>query len=224
MIRNYVKTYLKKNKLWFNFVSSIICLYLRFVYSTSKWQFVLPVGWDKKTFTDIESAIFAMWHDKLAFGPGIFKTNKKTAALVSPHSDGKLISSIILKFNFGIVEGSSNKNSGPALKQIIQKLTSGSNIVITPDGPRGPRHKIKGSTTALARKYASNLIPIACSCSKFVSLKSWDKLVMPLPFNKIVVLISEPVSLGDDNLNNDKLLEQILNNMNNEVLLQVQKL
>lgn len=223
MIRNYIKAYLKKNKLWFNFVSSVIYLYLRLIYSTSKWHFVLPADLDKKAFTGFESVIFAMWHDCLAFGPGIFKTNKKTAALVSPHSDGRLISSIILKFNFGIVEGSSNKNSGPALKKIIQKLSTGSNIVITPDGPRGPRHKIKGSTTALARKYASNLIPVACSCTRFILLKSWDRLVMPLPFSKIIVLIGKPIALSDDNIINDNNLEQILTSMTNEAWDKVQK-
>lgn len=197
---------------------------MRLVYSTSKWHFVLPADLNGKDFAGFKSAIFAMWHDCLAFGPGIFKTNEKTAALVSPHSDGRLISSIILRFNFGIVEGSSNKNSGPALKKIIQKLSSGSNIVITPDGPRGPRHKIKGSTTALARKYASNLIPVTCSCTRFILLKSWDKLVMPLPFGQIVVLIGEPIALGDDNIINDNNLEQILTNMTDEAWDKAQKL
>ena len=157
-----------------------------------------------------------MWHDRLAFGPGIFQTNKKTAALVSPHSDGKLISSIIASFNFEIVEGSSNKNSRAALKEIIRKLSFGFNIVITPDGPRGPRHKVKGSITNLGSKYSKNLIPIACSCTNFVLLKSWDRLIMPLPFNKIVVLVGEPVMLNDDHLANDILLEQALLKMTNE--------
>lgn len=175
-----------------------------------------PASCDEKTFSNLEGTIFGIWHDRLAFGPGIFQSNKKTAALVSPHSDGKIISSIVLKFNFEIIEGSSNKNSGPALKKIIQKLILGSNIVITPDGPRGPRHKIKGSITALARKYSSSLIPIACSCSNYILLKSWDKLIMPLPFGKIIVLIGKPIELGDDNFANDKVLEQSLIDMTSE--------
>ena len=194
----------------------MIYLYLRLVYFTSKWHFKWLANCDEKAFSNLEGVIFGMWHDRLAFGPGIFHSNKKTAALVSPHSDGKIISSIILKFNFEIVEGSSNKNSGPALKKIIQKLAQGSNIVITPDGPRGPRHKIKGSVTALAKKYSCNLMPIACSCSNYILLKSWDKLIMPLPFGKIIVLIGEPIKLGDDDTANDKALEQSLNNMTNE--------
>lgn len=216
MIRNYIKTFLKKNKPWFKFVSSVIYFYLKFVYLSSKWHFIWPTNSDEKSFANLKTIVFAMWHDRLAFGPGIFKANKNTAALVSPHSDGKLISSIITNFDFEIIEGSSNKNPRVAIKGIIQKLSLGSNVVITPDGPRGPRHKVKGSTTNLARKYGKSLIPIACSCTNFALLKSWDRLVMPLPFSKIIVLIGEPIALSDDTLANDKVLEQFLIKMTDE--------
>lgn len=158
-----------------------------------------------------------MWHNRLAFGPGIFKTNRQTAGLVSPHSDGKLISSIISKFRYKIIEGSSNKNSTGALRKIIEKLSLGYNIVITPDGPRGPKYKVKGNITNLAQKYSSNLIPITCACTRFILLKSWDQLIMPLPFSKIVVMIGEPITTIDNRSANDETLEGVLIAMTNTV-------
>lgn len=218
MIKKYLKPLLQKSKFILNLLSLAIYLYLKFVYATSRWQFIWLEPSDRQKFSNTQGVIFALWHNKLAFGPKIFKGQKDTLALVSPHSDGRIISSIIKQFGFGVIEGSTNKNPVGALKAIIKKLSSGSNIVITPDGPRGPKYKINSKITTLASKYNTPLIPVACNTTRYFLLRSWDRLMMPLPFGTIKVIIGTPLQLLGNSQKDNNLLASSLMELTNRLL------
>jgi lysophospholipid acyltransferase (LPLAT)-like uncharacterized protein len=214
VIKRFLKPFFKKNKLWFSLLTFVIYFYLKVVYLTSKWQFIWPKDDNGDEINNFKGSMFAMWHNRLAFGPGIFFRNTSdTAALISPHSDGKFISQVVKLFGFDVIEGSSNKNPVSALKKIIQKLSQDDNVVITPDGPRGPIYQINSSITNIARKYNYPLYPVTCSCTRYFLLKTWDKLIIPLPFSKIIVMIGERMIITEDSLKNDKCLEQALNQL-----------
>ena len=93
---------------------------------------------------------------------------------------------------------------------MIKKLESGSNIAITPDGPRGPVYKINSSITKVAFKYNIKLIPVACTATRYFTLNSWDKLIIPLPFGQITVKIGEPLDCTGDELQDDNHLAKTL--------------
>ncbi len=187
---------------------------MKIVYLTSRWQFIFPKDYTKEKFLTERGAIFALWHNRLAFGPRIFWGHKDIYALISPHSDGKIIRQIVEKFGFDIISGSTNKEAVAALKTIITKLRNNSNIVITPDGPRGPVYQINSTINKVAKKYNIKLIPISCNTSKYFLLNSWDKLIIPLPFGKITVKIGLPLELTgneyQDNINLQQVLMELL--------------
>lgn len=211
MIIELIKKSLKNNKILFAVASFLLYIYLKFVYKTSKWHFVLPQNCSQEEFSSLHGAVFAMWHNSLAFGPYIFKDLPHTHALVSPHSDGKIIGNIIEFFNFGVIAGSTNRNPIGALRNIIKNLTAGNNVVITPDGPRGPVYEINSSICDICHKYNRPLIPVSCKARKYFLLKSWDRLIMPLPFNHITVSIGNALTLsGDVDKDNELLKKQLL--------------
>ncbi len=205
-----IKKILKKNNFVLSVVTKMLYTYLRVVYFTCRWQFVFSDNYNKQEFLAQKGVIFAFWHNRLAFGPGIFAGHKDIYALISPHRDGRIISDIVGKFGFGVINGSSNKNPVSALKIIIKKLHNGSNIVITPDGPRGPIYKINSNINKVAQKYNIKLIPVSCSASRYFLLKSWDKLIMPLPFGKITAFIGLPLAfVGNENQDNINLAQAL---------------
>lgn len=210
MIVRAIKRLLKKNNTIFFILSQIIYWYLRIVYNTATWQFFWSSGYNKKKFLAAQGTIFTFWHNRLAFGPKILLEKTDVAALVSSHSDGKIISSVIKKFGFDVIEGSSNKKSIHAVREIINKLSCGQNVVITPDGPRGPRYRINSNITKIAKKYNAELIPIYCRATRYFSLNSWDQLIMPLPFTKIIVKFGDAINLGQSQKENDENLRQQL--------------
>jgi hypothetical protein len=213
VIKGYLKYSLKKNKLLKQALNWLIFLYIKLVYATSRWHFIFPASYEQEVFLNSKSEIFAIWHNRLAFGPGIFLKKQNVEALISPHSDGAIISQVVKYFGFEVVSGSTNKGAVASLKQIMKKLKDGTSIVITPDGPRGPRYQINSSITEIARKYSNGLIPISCECSNYFTLNSWDKLIFPLPFCKITVIFGSKIELSDDKSNNDDKLKMALNEL-----------
>ncbi len=207
---NIIKKILKKNNFVLNVVIKLLCTYLRIVYFTCRWQFIFANNYSKQEFLAQKGVIFAFWHNRLAFGPGIFTGHKNIYALISPHSDGKIIRSIVNKFGFGAINGSTNKNSVAALKTIIKKLHNGANIVITPDGPRGPIYKVNSNINKIAKKYNIKLIPVSCNTSRYLMLKSWDRMIIPLPFSKITTFIGLPLTfVGNENQDNTNLAQAL---------------
>lgn len=205
-----IKKWLKESQIWNNFFHKSLFLYLKIVYVTSRWHYIHQNA-TQGDFQKHKNTIYVLWHNRLTFGLEIFKNHKHIYPLVSPHSDGKIISTIIRNFGFDIIEGSSNKNSVGSLKKIIAKLNAGANIVITPDGPRGPVYHVNNSAiTELARRHRANLIPISCMSSNFFSLSSWDKMMMPLPFGNIYVIIGSPlILLNNKQINDNNLVDRL---------------
>ena len=92
----------------------------------------------------------------------IFQEIDNVYALASPHTDGQLITDVVKKMKIGVITGSTNRNPVGALKEIINKINSGNNVVITPNGPRGPIYKIN------SRIHTRNIFP---ACDDTNSLK-----------------------------------------------------
>ncbi len=212
-MKKIIKHYLKNSQLIFNLVSGIIFVYLKFAYLTSKWHFVMPKDLDEKKIDNENGLFFAIWHNRLAYSMYIFGNYKNTFALTSPHSDGKIIGKLVLMMNHKIIQGSTNKNSNSAIKEIIKQITNGGKIVVTPDGPRGPIYKNGSVITKIASKYNKKLIPVSCHTSSYFELKSWDKMMIPKPFSKITVVLGKPLELSGDDDRDRLLLEKKLNNL-----------
>jgi lysophospholipid acyltransferase (LPLAT)-like uncharacterized protein len=81
---------------------------------------------------------------------------------------------------------------------MIRELRDGGEVIIVPDGPRGPAQKMKIGGLKLAQETGAYLVPFTFSASKQKRLSSWDRFLMFPPFSKIVVAFGEPVSLASD--------------------------
>ena len=204
MFRRYLKYFVKNNSLVHRLIAYSIFLYLKFVYATSKWSILYQEGAKPQ---DLKGALFALWHRHLAFGMHVFKYYENVSALASSHTDGKIITDVIKMMKFNVVEGSSNRNPTGAVKSIIKLITTGEKVVITPDGPRGPRLKVNSNITRIAYKYKVPLLPVSCSASKYFQLNSWDRMIIPKPFGEITVILGSPIKLSGNSTEDDQLLE-----------------
>ena len=66
-------------------------------------------------------------------------------------------------------------------------------IGITPDGPRGPRHKVGEGTINISRISNKKILPMSLACKKKWVLNTWDKFIVPKPFNEICIVWGEPL-------------------------------
>ena len=117
--------------------------------------------------------------------------------MISDHKDGEIIARVILFFGIGAIRGSSSKGAVKALAQSFRELKSGIDVIITPDGPRGPYHSVADGAVVIAQKQNAPIQILNYEASKFWQLKSWDKMIIPKPFSKISYTLSPPFSVTD---------------------------
>jgi len=89
--------------------------------------------------------IGALWHNRLLVFPLIlrrFFPHRHGAALISASRDGDLLTQAVQRFGYDVVRGSSSRLGATAILQLGEVLASGGDVVITPDGPRGPAYQL----------------------------------------------------------------------------------
>jgi len=141
-----------------------------------------------------ENYIGALWHNRLLIFPFVlrrFFSNRRGAALISASRDGDLLADAIKRFDFDIVRGSSSRLGASAILQLTDVLASGRDVVITPDGPRGPAYELGPGIIFLAQKSGAAVLPVNMEYSSCWRLKSWDRFILPRPFSKVRVIIGQ---------------------------------
>lgn len=139
-----------------------------------------------------EGFIGTFWHGRMLMLPFIYP-GKCLHILISTHRDGDIIANVMKGFGFNLVRGSSSKGGLSALREMVTLLKNGSDIGITPDGPKGPFQVVKGGVAQLAKISNKAIIPIAYSSSRHFICTSWDRFFLPLPFSKMVFMVGDPV-------------------------------
>jgi hypothetical protein len=97
-------------------------------------------------------------------------------------------------------------------------LRKGKDIAIGVDGPRGPVHEVKPGITYLAGKLNKPIIPGTTSAKRYwIFNKIWDRLLLPLPFTRGVILYGAPIvvnGISEEELETKrKELERALNDL-----------
>jgi lysophospholipid acyltransferase (LPLAT)-like uncharacterized protein len=109
--------------------------------------------------------ILAFWHAQQLMVP-IGYRGAEANVLISQHQDGEIIARIISRFGHRAVRGSSTRGGALALREMIRLGRSGADLVVTPDGPKGPRQIAKLGVVQLAKATGLPIVPLAFSCSK----------------------------------------------------------
>ena len=122
--------------------------------------------------------ILAFWHAQQLMVPIGYRGTRGNV-LISQHRDGEIIARVIARFGHGAVRGSSTRGGVLALRELIRLGRSGADLVVTPDGPKGPRQVAKLGVVQLAKATGLPIVPLAFGCSKKNSLRagisSWSR-------------------------------------------------
>ena len=135
--------------------------------------------------------VLVFWHGDMLMG-WYFHRNRSYSSLVSMSRDGDVLSEILRQWNYFVVRGSSSKGGKDARMQMEELIRAGKVLVVTPDGPRGPRYEMKMGAVRIAQKTGVPLVSVAFKVKHAYYLKSWDKFTVPLPFTKIIVQYRAP--------------------------------
>jgi lysophospholipid acyltransferase (LPLAT)-like uncharacterized protein len=142
-----------------------------------------------------ENYITALWHNRLlliSFAARKFLPQRQAAGLISASRDGDLIADVTERFGFQVVRGSSSRLGASAVLELGNVLANGRDVLITPDGPRGPVYELGPGIVFLAQKTGVAVVPLNFEYSSCWRLKSWDGFILPRPFSKVRFIIGPP--------------------------------
>ncbi len=139
--------------------------------------------------------IHAFWHGHLFLMPYAYP-GKRIAILISEHRDGEYIARTMERFGHASVRGSTTSGGAAALRKAVRLAREGWDLGFTPDGPRGPRHKVQMGVIAAARLSGLPIVPVAFASSRARTMGSWDGFVLPMPFSRGVFVYGEPIRVA----------------------------
>jgi len=146
-----------------------------------------------------EPVIFAIWHNRLLMLPRVFDPTFQTRqsyGLISASRDGDLIADWIERSGYGTIRGSSSRKGVIALRQLVDMLASRQgNVLVTPDGPRGPVYQVSQGIVFLAQKSGAPIVPIHMEYTGCWRMKSWDRFVVPKPFSTLRAIFGAPIRI-----------------------------
>lgn len=165
-------------------------------------EFITALIKEKKKY------VLAFWHGTMVI-PWFAHRNLNQLAIISQSKDGDLLAKILRKWNYKVVRGSSSKGGEVALQIMIDHAKHECAVAITPDGPRGPNFKMKAGAVVTAKKSRVPLLLVGAGYKSKIKLHSWDNFEVPLPFSKVHLVYSEPLTI-EGNLNRDETSKVIL--------------
>lgn len=138
--------------------------------------------------------LYCVWHDSAAIAAFGGK-HVHTVALTSRHRDGLFVTTVTRHVGVTAVRGSTGATGGRVLRQML-RVAREKDIVITPDGPRGPSRRMSRGIVFLASRTGNAIVPTAFACSRCWRIAgSWTSLIIPKPFAHVVLLAGEPINV-----------------------------
>ncbi|MBN1223653.1 MAG: lysophospholipid acyltransferase family protein [Candidatus Aminicenantes bacterium] len=171
----------------------------RLLWLSVKLSHVTVVG--EEAYKELRSrnkpVIILVWHGRIFLPPYFFR-KRGVAALISPSGDGEFMARIISGWRYKIFRGSGSHSIVKAWALMKKELEEGGELIIVPDGPKGPNRTMKSGALKLAQQTGAVLVPFTFSASKKKVLESWDKFLLFYPFGRVVVFLGEPIPVASD--------------------------
>ena len=149
----------------------------------------------RKKFHGIETlqnrqSVVVSWHAELLMIPIFYNylrrgKERKASVIVSKHFDGEILAKLFDYLNIKPMRGSTKKGAKEVLFAALRSAKNGNDILISPDGPRGPRHHLQNGAIAIALKMKLPVKVLNYKPRAYWQLNSWDKMLIPKPFTQL---------------------------------------
>lgn len=173
------------------FIGFLASIVIRWWMSTIR---VKQVIWDDNPHPSPDPSkryIYLVWHETVL----VFSTFKlKVHILISQHADGQLITDAIELLGYKTVRGSSTRGGVTSLFNLVE-VSKRTNLMVTPDGPTGPRRRLKPGVVLAASQTGLPLVPVGVGYVNAWRAKSWDRFAIPLPWSTVCCVGGKSISV-----------------------------
>ncbi len=141
--------------------------------------------------------ILAFWHRHLLLMRYAYRGDLMTV-LISRSRDGELIGQTMNRLGIASARGSSSRGAVAGLRELLRAARSGSDLGITPDGPRGPTERVQAGVVVAAALTGLPVVPVAIEATRARVLASWDRFLVPLPGGRVQIVYGRPLEVPRD--------------------------
>jgi lysophospholipid acyltransferase (LPLAT)-like uncharacterized protein len=184
---------------WLNIVASYLatcCLRLLFLTVRVQHYKVAADGTPYAHPESLQRFTFSMWHDQIVLAVFSLRT-WNLAGLISQHRDGSYLADSVLIAGIQPVRGSTSRGGAEAVRGILSRPDL--HLAITPDGPRGPRRKMKEGIVYISSRSGRPIVPTALVCNRYWAIAgNWSDMVIPKPFSKVILIAGTPIVVPAD--------------------------
>jgi hypothetical protein len=200
----------------------LIWAYMALIARTLRWRIegeeAVRALWESP-----QGMILAAWHSRILVMPTLQMRLRRRwrpsphplAMLVSLSPDGEYTRRACELMGMHVVRGSSvdrrkarGKGATGAVREMMALLGRGAPVCLTVDGPRGPREVAQIGAVRIAQQTRSPIMVFAASAAPARRLRTWDRLVVPRPFGRGVIVFDGPMEAPRDS--DPELLRQEL--------------
>lgn len=188
-----------------NIAGFLLAAYMVLIKYTTRWD---VVGHDRVAHLmgNGEGLIALTWHSRFMMLNSAWKKRYQMPhVLISKSRDGAIVTRTSHFLGLKAIRGSAKragsskgKGGAAAFRTMQSALEAGGCVVITPDGPKGPRQRLGGGPLTLAKLSGAPVFSCIFSVKNRKVMKSWDKFILPLPFGKGQIIWGEPIYVAKD--------------------------
>jgi len=152
-----------------------------------------------------DPVIAAVWHQRTLGVPKLWRRIQHRAggdgpasAIVSEHGDGELIAQTLKRLGIAPIRGSTRRGGARAARLARDAVAAGHSLAVVVDGPRGPHAVVHGGAVFLAKATGCALVPVTFAVARAVQARSWDRMLVPLPFSRGTYHAGPPLYVAAD--------------------------
>jgi len=183
-----------RNRNLIRLVARTLSVFCRGLYATCRIR-VIESAPQTSPYADSGSQryVYCLWHDGILNALFCGRV-LRGAALTSRHADGQYVAEVMEAIGIQPIRGSQGSSGGATAAKQLMTAAENYHIVVTTDGPRGPRRKVKPGIIFLASQSGRPILPVASSARRAWRPRGrWTDLLVPLPFTTTYVLGDKPM-------------------------------
>jgi len=148
-----------------------------------------------------DRAVAALWHQEV-FSVTYNYRRFHGHTLASVSDFGQVITKMLSLCNYTVFRGGSGSKSRrtSVLRSLIDHMDTTPRVIygLTVDGSRGPVYRVKPGCVSIARACRAPLVVVRTWYKRGITLPSWDRTQVPLPFNRRLTLAAGPYWIAPD--------------------------
>ncbi len=166
-----------------------------------------------------DRVIGMLWHQEVFSVAHNYKPYRPHT-LASVSDFGEIITALLERCDFVVFRGGSGSRSRrrSVLHEMIAHMRAAPRVLygITVDGSQGPALRVKPGSAAIARACQAPVIAVRTWYRRGITLDTWDRTRIPLPFNRRLTLGSGPYWIPPDA--DERMLREFIAHLEAELL------